>query len=109
MFNIIPLIYGTIFYTELSMSKQSPSDYNIIPTHKGYILPLQLLLVLLYMPMRTYYFDGRRILSHGLPYMPMRTYYYEEWKILSHAVLIPNMDWYPSVLNFTEAEYAEYP
>ena len=38
----------------------------------------------------------------------MRTYPSEEWKILSYAVLIPNMDWYTSVLNFTEAEYAEY-
>ena len=70
------------------MPKQSPSDYIIIPTHEGYILPLHLLL--------------------GLPYMQMRPSTPEERKTLSHAVLTTNMDWYPTVLNFTDAEYAEY-
>ena len=40
--------------------------------------------------------------------MPIRTYPPEEWKILSHVFLTPNIDWYPSVLNFTAAEYYEY-
>ena len=62
------------------MSKQAQSDYAIIPTHEGYILSLQFLL--------------------GLPYMPMRTYTPEEWEILFHVVLTPNIDWNPSVLNF---------
>ena len=70
------------------MSKQVQSAYVIIPTHEGYILPLQLLL--------------------GLPDLTMRPYTPEEWKILSHVVLTPNTNWYPSVPNVTTAEYSEY-
>ena len=70
------------------MSKQAPISYVIIPIHEGYILRLQFLL--------------------GLPYIPMRTYPPEEWKILSHVVLTPNTNWYPSVPNVTTAEYSEY-
>ena len=70
------------------MSKQVPSDYVIIHIHEGYILHLYLLLVLTYNPMQTYPPEG--------------------WKILSHAILVQNMDCNTSVLNFNEAEYAEY-
>ena len=88
MSNIIPLICGIIVYIELSMCKQVPSTYVIIPTHEGYILPLGLLL--------------------GLPCKSMRTYPPEACKIISHAVLIPNMDRNTSALHFTEPEYDEY-
>ena len=40
--------------------------------------------------------------------MPIRTYPPEEWKLSPHVFLTPNMDWCPSVLNFTADEYAEY-
>ena len=40
--NIIALKCGKIINIELSMSKQSPSCYINIPTHTGYISPLQL-------------------------------------------------------------------
>ena len=63
------------------MSKQSPSDFVIIPTNELYILPLQLFL--------------------GLTCVTMQTYPPEELKILSHFLLTPNMDWDPIVLNCT--------
>ena len=70
------------------MSKQVPSDKVIIPTHGGYILPLQLLL--------------------GLPHNPLCTYHHLKDRILSHDVLIQNMDWNASVLDSAEAEYDEW-
>ena len=76
---LITLIYGTILYIEIGMSKKAPSDNVIIPTHEGYNLPLQFLL--------------------GLTYMPMRTYPTEECKILSFVVLTPNMDSDTSLIN----------
>ena len=69
------------------MPKQTPSSYFIFPTQKWYILPIQLLLVLLFIPMRVY---------------PP-----EEWEILSHVFLNLNMDSIPSILNFTETKYSE--
>ena len=38
----------------------------------------------------------------------MLIYPCDECKILSHVVLTPNMEWNPSILNFTEANYANY-
>ena len=38
----------------------------------------------------------------------MRIYPPEEWKILSHAILNPNMDWNPSILNLNEYKYVKY-
>ena len=70
------------------MSKQAPSSYVIITTHREYILPLQLLT--------------------GLTYLPMRIYPIEERKLLSHVVLTPNIDWNPNFLNFTQDKYAKY-
>ena len=58
LFNNIPLIFGTIIYIGLSMYKQVPSAYVIIPTHEGYILPLQLLIGLPYKPMWIYPPEG---------------------------------------------------
>ena len=88
LYNIIALNCGTIIHIDQSMSKKYPSSYVIIPTHKGYILSLQLV--------------------HVLPSLPMLIYPTEEWKLLSHVVFTLNMDWNPSILKLTEAKYSTY-
>ena len=62
--------------------------------------------MLLYPPTRDIYLPLQLLL--GLLYIPMRTYPPEEWRIASHVVLTPNMDLDISVLTFNSAEYAEY-
>ena len=64
------------------------------------------MLVLLSLHMRDIYLPLQLLL--GLPCIKMRTYTPEEWKILSHVVLTPNMDWDSSVLKFNAAEYYEW-
>ena len=88
MTNTIPIIYSTILYIEMSMYKQAPSAYAIIPTHEGYTY-----LFNCYLDSPTC--QCKPIVLRNGKYYPM---------LSSPQIWIG----ITSVLNFNYAEYAEY-